>query len=305
MRWLFIIDPISGLNPDTDTTYSIMREAYNREVVIYITEIENLFFADGIKVFARRIEFEDRYIVRDREIHFINDFDLIHMRKEPPYNLAFHYSTNLLSLATRPVVNHPQALRDFNEKLIILKFPDYIPKTIVSTDEKDIYRFIKEHDKFVVIKALDSFQGKIIKKIHAKDPSVKNEISRFTKEGSTAIMVQEYIANIINGDKRILVLGGEILGAVNRIPAKGSYLSNFGQGGAGHRAVITEKERGMVEGMRSFFIKHGIHFAGLDVIDDYLTEINITCPTGVQHINRLENTGLERKIVDYYIQLIS
>ena len=116
-------------------------------------------------------------------------------------------------------------------------------------------------------------------------------------------MVQKYLPNIVKGDKRVLVLGGRILGAVNRIPKQGSYLSNFGQGGIGHKAVVTEKEEEIVKKVSPFFKKHGIHFAGLDVIDGHLTEINITCPTGLQHINKLEDKRLEKEVVDYFEQL--
>lgn len=304
MKWLFIIDPINKLNTDTDTTYPIMVESFNRKIDVFIAEITDLFFDDKIKVNVQKTNFKYKLDVSNKRIFLLDDFDLIFMRKEPPYDLAFHYATNMLSFSRKKVVNSAESLRDFNEKLIALNFPELIPKTIVSSDENEIFEFIKKHNDFAVIKALDSYQGRIVNKIHFKNKSLKKNIKKFTLNGKLPVMVQEFLPNIIKGDKRILVLGGKILGAVNRIPKKGSYLSNFGQGGTGYKTKITKKEKNIVKKLSLFFKKNNIHFAGLDVIDGYLTEINITCPTGLQHINKLENKTLEKEVVDYFIKLI-
>ena len=304
MKWLFIIDPIEKLNTETDTTYPVIRESHHRNIDTFTATIQDLFFNDSLKISAQKIEFNDSLRIVEKDVYSIDDFDLIFMRKDPPYDMEYHYTLCLLSIANKPVVNSPQALRDFNEKLIILNFPEFIPKTLVSADEDKIYNFINEHNDTVVIKALDSYQGKIIERLHPNDKELNEAVSRFTEHGTYSVMVQEYLPNIINGDKRILVLGEKILGAVNRMPKENSYLSNFGQGGTGYKTRVTSDEKRMIEKLIPFFLEHGISLAGLDVIDGYLTEINITCPTGLQHINKLENKKLETEVVDYYTKFI-
>jgi glutathione synthase len=299
MKWLFIIDTIASMKFDTDTTYPIIKEAFGRGKETYIAEIKDLFFDKKARVNAEKIIFENnRHRLEPKKSFLLDDFDLILMRKEPPYNMAYHYSTILLSLTKKNVVNSPVALRDFNEKLITLNFPGLIPKTLISNIKSEILEFVEKNDT-IVVKALDSYQGKIVKKINKNDKDAEKVINDFTNNESMPILAQEFLPNIIKGDKRILVLGGKILGAVNRIPKHGSFLSNFGQGGKGEKTKITEKEKQIVKKLAPFFKKHGIHFAGLDIIDGYLTEINITCPTGLQHINKLENKKLEKDVVDY------
>lgn len=301
MRWLFIIDPFNRLHKDTDTTYPIIKEAVGRRIDTFIAEIGDLFFNKKAMLFAQKIDFKTKIAISNKESFLLDEFDLIFMRKEPPYNYAFHYATQLLSFCRKKVVNSPQSLRNFNEKLIALNFPELIPDTLVSSNRDQIIKFIKKFSEFAVIKALDSYQGKSVNRVRANDKNLENKIAESTENGKIPVMVQQFLPNIVKGDKRILVLGTKTLGAVNRIPKDGSYLSNFGQGGSGHKTEVTEREQNIVERLAPFFKKNGIHFAGLDVIDSYLTEINITCPTGLQHINRLENKKLEIDVVDYFV----
>ncbi len=301
MRWLFIIDPLNKLHKDTDTTYPIMKESIGRRIDTFIAEIGDLFFDKKAMLLAQKIDFKTKIAISNKESFLLDEFDLIFMRKEPPYNYAFHYATQLLSFCGKKVVNSPQSLRNFNEKLIALNFPELIPDTLVSSNLDHIIKFIKKFSEFAVIKALDSYQGKSVNRVRVNDKNLENKIAESTKNGKIPVMVQQFLPNIVKGDKRILVLGTKILGAVNRIPKDGSYLSNFGQGGSGHKTEVTEREQNIVERLAPFFKKNGIHFAGLDVIDNYLTEINITCPTGLQHINRLENKKLEIDVVDYFV----
>lgn len=301
MRWLFIIDPLNRLHKDTDTTYPIMKEAIGRRIDTFIAEIGDLFFDKKAMLLARKIDFKTKIDISNKESFLLDEFDLIFMRKEPPYNYAFHYATQLLSFCGKKVVNSPQSLRNFNEKLIALNFPELIPDTLVSSNRDQIIKFIKKFSEFAVIKALDSYQGKSVNRVRVNNKDLEDKIAESTRNGTIPIMVQQFLPNIVKGDKRILVLGTKTLGAVNRIPKDGSYLSNFGQGGSGHKTEVTEREQNIVERLIPFFKKNGIHFAGLDVIDSYLTEINITCPTGLQHINRLENKKLEIDVVDYFV----
>ncbi|MFW6169733.1 MAG: glutathione synthase [Planctomycetota bacterium] len=304
MKWLYIIDPFETLDPETDTTYAMMRESTRRAIPSYICTIQDLYFTNKVAANARKVMFgPNGVILGDTERQPLDDFNLILMRKEPPYDLAFHYATALLSLTETPVLNSPEALRSFNEKLVILNFPQLIPRTLVSADLQELERFAKDHHEGVMVKALDSYQGKMVHKLKRDDVNFDDLLLASTHGGSLPIMLQEYVHGISEGDKRIILLSGKILGAVKRMPAEGAYISNLGAGGTGHKTVITAKEHKLVATIEPFLSKHGIHFAGLDVISEKLTEINITCPTGLQHINRLEGKYLEKKVVDRFEEL--
>ena len=296
MRWLFIIDPLEKLNISTDSTYAIMKESNNRNIKVYFCTINDLFFDKKAKVKASQFSSK-----KQKAAFLLDDFDMIFMRKEPPYDMAFHYATILLSLCNRPVVNNPKSLRYFNEKLILLNFPKFIPDNIVSSDENDIIDFVKKN-KSAVIKVLDSYQGRFVYKLDESDKNLKRLVKKLVSKNP--VMVQKFLPNVVKGDKRILTLGRKIIGAVNRVAKKGSFLSNFSQGGRGEKTRITPNDKKIANQVSMFLLKNGIHFAGLDVIDSYLTEINITCPTGIVQINQLEGKKLEKDIVNYFEKMI-
>jgi glutathione synthase len=209
----------------------------------------------------------------------------------------------MLSLARKPVVNSPRALRDFNEKLAILRFPGLIPETGVFSSKGAIRAFLDAHRAGIVVKSLDSYQGRSVTLVKRDEPDFEGKIAGITKNFSTPVMIQEFLPSVYDGDKRILVLGGEAIGAVDRIPKKGSFLANFGQGGTGRKTRITERERDIVDAISGFLVENGLHFVGIDVIGGFLTEINITCPTGIVQIDQLDGVTLETDIVSYFVDL--
>ena len=305
MKWLFIIDPIESLNYNTDSTYAIMKEAYRQGIEVFFCCTQDIFFKEGIKCASKSFSFSDEnYKVGSSKISKLDLFDIIFMRKDPPYDMTFHYCTQLLSLAKTLVVNSPQALRDFNEKLIILPFLEFIPETVVTSEKSQFESFLKNHKDGFILKSLASYQGRSVVWITKDDKNSENILKAYTKDFSTPVMIQEYLPEVRIGDKRILVLGGKIIGAVLREPKDNNYLANLGQGGIARKTNITERENEMVESISNFLIKNGLHFIGLDVIGDYITEINITCPTGVVHINNLNNIVLEEGIIDYFRNLV-
>jgi len=306
MKWLFIIDPIESLNYNTDSTYAIMKEAYRQGIEVFFCCTQDIFFKEGIKCVSKSFSFSDEnYKVGSSKISKLDLFDIVFMRKDPPYDMTFHYCTQLLSLAKNLVVNSPQALRDFNEKLIILPFLEFIPETVVTSEKSQFESFLKNHKDGFILKSLASYQGRSVVWITKDDKNSENILKAYTKDFSTPVMIQEYLPEVRIGDKRILVLGGKIIGAVLREPKDNNYLANLGQGGIARKTNITERENEMVESISNFLIKNGLHFIGLDVIGDYITEINITCPTGVVHINNLNNIVLEEKIIDYFRGLVA
>lgn len=288
--WLVVLDPIEGLVSKTDTSLAIIDQARELGLSVDTATIEDLFFLDQAAVIATDSSGRQRKRPLD-------EFSLILMRKEPPYDLAFHYATHLLSLSGTLVVNSPSALRDFNEKLIALPFIKYMPPTLVSSDAELIRDFLAKHG-LGVIKSLDSFQGKSVQKL---EPSDTQMISDFTNGGKQPVMVQKFLENVYKGDKRVIMLGDRFLGAAMRRPKKG-YHANFASSDA-LQTELTPKEQRIIDDVGPWLLKHGIHFVGLDLIDEQLTEINITCPTGIVQISELEGRKLSEEIVDYFIKL--
>ena len=305
MKWLFVIDPIESLNYETDSTYAIMKEAYRQGINVFCCRTQDIFFKEGIKCVSRSFSLAgESYKVSPVLNLHLDTFDIIFMRKDPPYDMTFHYCTQLLSLTKSLVVNSPQALRDFNEKLIILPFLDFIPETLITSNESKIRSFLKKHPEGFILKSLASYQGRSVVWITKDDKNSKKILKDYTKNFSNPVMIQEYLPEVTTGDKRILVLGGKIIGAVLREPKDNNFLANLGQGGIARKTNITERENEMVKGISNFLVSNGLHFIGLDVIGNKITEINITCPTGVVHINKLNNIVLEREIISYFCKLV-
>ncbi len=291
MQWLVVLDPLEGLVSKTDTSLAIIQQARESGIDVDTATIESLFFETHAAVLATDA-------AGRKEVKALGEYALILMRKEPPYDLAFHYATQLLSLAGTLVVNSPSALRDFNEKLIALPFVKYMPPTLVSSDPEVIGDFVTRHGT-CVIKSLDSFQGKSVQKIEPSDQAL---VASFTGGGKKPVMVQTYLENVLAGDKRVILLGDTFLGAVVRRPKKG-YHANFANSDA-LQTELTPKEQKIIAEVGPWLLQHGIHFTGLDLIDEQLTEINITCPTGIVQISALEGRKLAEEIVDYFIKLV-
>jgi len=305
LQWLFIIDPIEELKLETDSTYAIMKEAYRQGISVSFCRIQDIFYETDVKSISKSFSIQkEEYEVGDTTVLDLNSFDIIFMRKDPPYDLNYHYCTQLLSLTNSLVVNSPQALRNFNEKLITLPFLKFMPDTMVSSNKSQIYSFLNNHPNGLILKSLASFQGRSVEWIKKIDENSEKILKTYTQNYTTPVMIQKYIPEVSIGDKRILVLGGKIIGGVLREPLKDNYLANLGQGGIARKTTITPLENEIANNISEFLVKNGLHFVGLDVIGDFLTEINITCPTGIVHINKLNGVCLEKEIVEYFKDLI-
>ncbi len=290
MQWLVVLDSVEGLNPKTDTSLALINQGRKSGLRVDTATIDKLFFSKQASVIAEDVSGAEHR-------RNLCDYDLILMRKEPPYDLAFHYATHLLSLSGTLVVNAPSALRDFNEKLITLPFHTYMPATLVSSSVDQIAQFFSDHDGGV-IKALDSFQGKSVQRLTVSDREL---IEQFTAGGTQPVMAQEFLDAVYDGDKRVLMLGKDFIGASLRRPRKG-YHANFAMSDA-LATTLTPREQQIVEELGPWMVKRGIHFAGLDFIGETLTEINITCPTGIMQISELDGRDLAQEMVDYFVTL--
>ncbi len=290
MNWLVVLDPLDGLISKTDTSLALIHQARLQGISVDTATIDKLFFETHGAVLATDANGK----VESRRL---SDYTLILMRKEPPYDLAFHYATQLLSLSGTMVVNSPSSLRNFNEKLIALPFIEHMPPTLVSSDPDLIHTFVKRHGS-CVIKSLDSFQGKSVEKIGVEDSEL---VMHFTARGSQPAMVQKFLDRVYDGDKRVIMLGSKVLGAAMRKPKTG-YHANFASSDA-LKTELSPTELEIVTKIGPWMVEQGIHFAGLDFIGEQLTEINITCPTGIVQISQLDGRNLAEEIVDYFIHL--
>jgi len=300
------MDPIEKIDIDKDTTFVLMLEAQRRGHEICYMELDDLSIRDAIpEGHFRRVS-----VARDTP-HYrfgasaakpLSWFDVILMRKDPPFDMKFFFATHLLSLVDERkclVVNHPLGLREANEKLYALNFPDLIPPTLVSSDMGRLKQFMKEQGGEMIIKPLDGCGGSGVFYLHRKDRNINALLEAATLSGQKMIMAQRYIPEVRKGDKRIIVLDGEPLGAILRIPREDENRSNIHVGGQVVKTDLTVRDREICRVLAPSLKGLGLYFVGLDVIGDYLTEVNVTSPTGVQEINALNAVKLEAQIIDF------
>jgi len=301
-----IMDPIGKIDIEKDTTFVLMLEAERRGHAIYTMGLDDLSIRGATPEGRfRRVSVAratPHYRFRDEGSGPLSDFDVILMRKDPPFDMKFFFATHLLSLVDERkclVVNHPLGLREANEKLYALNFPEIIPKTHVASDIGQLRRFMEEMGGEMVIKPLDGCGGSGVFYLHHKDRNLPSLLETATANGSKAIMAQRYIAEVRKGDKRIMVLDGEPLGALLRVPREDENRSNLHVGGKAVKTDLTARDREICRILAPNLNKLGLYFVGLDVIGNYLTEVNVTSPTGVQEINALNKVRLESRIIDF------
>ena len=305
MRHLFIVDPLPGLNPDADTSVVFMREAARRGHKVATCDVAELGVGPGGRAVAKWAETRvrdsrDWYEVGGEGSGSLGEFDVVWMRKDPPYDLNYFFTTHILDLvpATTLVVNAPRGLRDVTEKLFILRYPDLCPESLVSRSIRELLAFRDKLGGEMIIKPLDGCGGEGVFHLTKDDRNVQALLELGTKRGSTYQIAQRYIPEVRAGDKRIIVVEGEPVGAVLRVPQHYESRANFHAGGTAAKTALSPREREICARIGPALRAHGIVFAGIDVIGDWLTEVNVTSPTGIQEINRLDGVSLERLVLD-------
>jgi glutathione synthase len=293
--------------PDKDTTFAFMLEALRRGHEVYHLGLRGLH-TNGHRAFAdaRRCEVaraEPHYRFLDHEAQYpLEAFDAIFMRKDPPADAPYLYATMILSLADRArtfVLNEPAGLREANEKLYALNFPGAIPPTVVTYEIPRLKRFMEEQGGEMIVKPLDGHGGEGIFLAHTRDRNLNAILEAVTHFESRPIMGQRYLPEIREGDKRLIVLNGEPLGCTLRVPRDDENRGNIHVGGNCVKAEITARDREICRMLRPRLERDGLYFVGLDIIGDYLTEVNVTSPTGIQEIDRLDGTNLEAPVIDF------
>lgn len=291
MKLLFILDPLTSIKAYKDTSLAIMREAAARGHQLYICEQHAIFLRNEIvKVSATSFNFSDKenwYELGQTEEVLPSNFDAIIMRKDPPFDNEYLYSTYLLELAASQgaqVINNPTAVRSWNEKLSVAKFPQFAPEFLVTANNDLIRDFLATH-KDMVVKPLDGMGGSGIFRLTESDPNIGVILETATNFGAQTIMAQRYLPQILQGDKRIIVINGEPLPyALARIPKAGETRGNLAAGGTGVAQVLTARDLEIAKTVGKTLKQEGLFLVGLDVIGDYLTEINVTSPTGMVEI---------------------
>lgn len=306
-KFAFIMDPLERVLVDKDTTFAFMLEAQFRCHEIYVLGIRDLY-ARGPNVIARARRCEvtrgsphHRFLDAGAE-YPLETFDAIFMRKDPPADAAYLYATMLLSLADSRrtfVLNHPAGLREANEKLYSLNFPDAIPPTLVTYEIPRLKTFLDEQGGEMIVKPLDGHGGEGVFLVTTKDRNLGAILETVTQYESRPIMAQRYIPEARNGDKRLILLDGEPLGCTLRVPREDEHRGNIHVGGTCVKAPITVRDRAICRMLKPRLERDGLYFVGLDIIGNYLTEVNVTSPTGVQEIDRLDGVNLEGKVIDF------
>ncbi|HEY2630351.1 MAG TPA: glutathione synthase [Usitatibacter sp.] len=302
MRLAFVVDPLHLLKAYKDSSIAMMREAARRGHEVHALQARDMFARDG-KVRAAtapltlRDDNHDWYTAGAPSEKVLADFDVVLMRKDPPFDQEYYYATLLLTGVEANggrVVNSPRALRDWNEKLAILGFAQFTPVTMVASRMEALHAFIDEH-RDVVLKKLDGMGGAMIFRVRADDPNRNVIVETITDMGQRTVMAQQFIPEIADGDKRVLVIDGKPFShCLARIPKKGETRGNLAAGGTGVARPITARDREIGEVVGRELVKAGIAFAGLDVIGDYLTEVNVTSPTCIVEI--AEQTGQDAAV---------
>jgi len=300
------MDPIESVNPAKDSTLAMMRAANKRGwEIIYMQQgdlyIENSIAYAHIQTVTLIEDSDQWYQLDETRVTTLSNIDVVMMRKDPPFDNEYVYSTYILELAEQAgclVVNKPQSLRDANEKLFTSWFPDCPPDTLVSSNETLFRNFLAKHQD-IIVKPLDGMGGVSIFRVKHNDPNVGVIIETLTNYGTQMAMAQRFIPEITKGDKRILVINGKAIPfALARIPAKGETRGNLAAGGRGVSVPLSENDYRIVEKVAPTLIEKGLIFVGLDVIGDYLTEINVTSPTCIVELDKANNLDIAAQLMD-------
>jgi glutathione synthase len=300
-----VMDPIDAISFKKDSTLAMLWAAQDRGWELWYMRQEDLFLHDGprarmqpLKVFRDASRFHELGPAAD---HPLGGLDVILMRKDPPFDNEYLYSTHVLEAAENEgvlVVNRPHSLRDCNEKLFATQFPQCCPPLLVSRSADRLRAFQKEH-RDVVFKPLDAMGGTLVFRVREGDPNLSVILETLTGHGTTTIMAQRYIPEIVDGDKRILMIDGEpVPYALARIPAVGETRGNLAAGGSGEARPLTERDRWICSQVGPALRERGLLFVGLDVIGDYLTEINVTSPTCIREIDKAFGTDIGGQLMD-------
>jgi len=299
------MDPIETINIDGDSTFALMLEAQARGHALWHYHVRDLALRGGrVTAWARPIEVRrvkgDHFSLgAEVELDLGGQADVVLMRQDPPFDMGYITATHILEHIHPKtlVVNDPAEVRNAPEKLFVTHFPELMPITLVTADRRRIAAFREEHGD-IIIKPLFGNGGAGVFHLRPNDPNMNALVEMFTERSREPLVIQKYVPAVREGDKRIILVDGVAMGAINRVPAAGEARSNMHVGGRPEQTVLTDREREICAAIGPELKKRGMIFVGIDVIGGYLTEINVTSPTGLQEIARFDGVHLEKAIWD-------
>ena len=299
------MDPMEGINIDGDSTFVLMLEAQERGYKLWHYLAQDLSYKDGaVYATARQVE-----VRREKGNHFtflteptvldLRTVDVVWMRQDPPFDMSYITATHLLDLIEDDtlVMNNPAEVRNAPEKLFVTRFLDLMPPTLITRSESEVKAFRAEHGE-IIVKPLYGNGGEGVFHLKAGDSNLGSLLEMFLASSREPVMVQKFLPEVVKGDKRIILIDGEAVGAINRVPAEGEVRSNLVAGGTAVRSSLTDREKQICDTIGPDLKARGLTFVGIDVIGDWLTEINVTSPTGLQSVNQFDGTKLEAQIWD-------
>jgi glutathione synthase len=311
MKYLFVMDPVGSINHETDSTLLMMKESDRRGHEVLYCTVEDLFVDRTIAhATTRRATFnecEPLFCLGEEETLPLSNVDAVFMRKDPPFDMNYVFATYLLELASKDtfVINSPRGVLGANEKLYALNFPDAVPESLISKDLGQLKQFLLDVGGEMIIKPLAKCGGEGVFYIKKGDKNLNALIETSTSFGREFIMAQRYLPEIKNGDKRIILINGEPVGAVSRIPQDNDHRGNIHVGGSSWKCDITERDLELCRIIAPRLKEDGLYFVGLDVIGDWITEINVTSPTCLVEINRLNGIQLESLLINFVEEQVS
>lgn len=311
MKLAFILDQLDSIKIDKDSSFAMMCEAAARGHQLFVMQQGDLVWKDKLMTgFSRKLTLTNQKDQKKGWYQYqeglakaipLQEFDAVLMRKDPPFDVEYVYSTYLLELAEQQgafVVNNPRSIRDHNEKLAIAKFDRFIPPTLVTRQELLIREFLDEHED-IVLKPLDGMGGASVFRVHSTDHNISVILEMLTHYSTRTIMAQRFLPEISQGDKRILLIAGEpVPFALARKPKPGETRGNLAAGGIGIAQPLSERDHEIANALGPQLYKQGLMLVGLDVIGDSLTEINVTSPTGMQEITNQTGFNVAGMMID-------
>lgn len=294
------MDPLESINIKSDSTYILALEAQKRGYGLFHYLPENLIYENGrvsalgnvFKLFPNKKIFFKKF--KTQKI-FLDDYDIVLVRQDPPFNMSYITATYFLEMVSNKtlILNDPKSIRANPEKLSMFNFKSIIPPTLISKNIEQCFNFQKKYKK-TIIKPLYGNGGEGISKLDGTSAILKGKILKLINKYKQPIVIQKYLTEIKEGDRRIILIDGEYAGSVARIPKKGSVTANFHRGGTAKKVGLVRRDKKICNILKPFLKKNKLFFTGIDVIGNYLTEINVTSPTGIQEINRLNGVRLEK-----------
>ena len=302
MKIAFQMDPIEYVDINADSTFRLAEEAQNRGHDLYVYTPNDLTFNRG-KVAAKVRSINLKRKIGDHvnfgavELLDLSEFDVIWLRQDPPFDMGYITNTHLLDLVAKEtlIVNNPFWVRNLPEKLLVLEFPDLIPDTVISRDLEEIREF-KGEFKDIIVKPLYGNGGAGIFRLKEDDKNLTSLHELFSNMSSEPLIAQAFLPDVKNGDKRIILVDGSPVGAINRVPKAGEIRSNMHVGGKAEPAKLSQRDREICSAIGPTLKSKGQVFVGIDVIGEYLTEINVTSPTGIQELERFDNVNIAEMI---------